>query len=164
MLVMEIARKELKFLNDPFIYYSFVNPLLCKKYGIIAILDFCHFPGKDYIGNVYYEIPADPSLGKRKPTRWYDPPSGQDFKDPIPAEWESWLRMRRKEPPTEEEVAKNLAIAKLKKENAAKLEAKRLQEGGATPSIPEKGPQSFPVYDEFHTGDPEDHPNKQKKY
>ncbi|KAG6458152.1 NADH dehydrogenase [ubiquinone] 1 alpha subcomplex assembly factor 2 [Manduca sexta] len=120
--------------------------------------------GKDYIGNVYYEIPADPSLGKRKPTRWYDPPSGQDFKDPIPAEWESWLRMRRKEPPTEEEVAKNLAIAKLKKENAAKLEAKRLQEGGATPSIPEKGPQSFPVYDEFHTGDPEDHPNKQKKY
>lgn len=53
------------------------------------------FPGKDYIGNTYYEIPANPREGKRKPSRWYDPPKGQDFQDPIPAEWESWLRMRR---------------------------------------------------------------------
>lgn len=51
--------------------------------------------GKDYIGNAYYEIPADPSIGKRKPVRWYDPPKGQDFQDPIPTEWEAWLRMRR---------------------------------------------------------------------
>lgn len=51
--------------------------------------------GKDYIGNSYFEIPAEPSAGKRKPTRWYNPPKGQDFQDPIPAEWEAWLRMRR---------------------------------------------------------------------
>lgn len=55
-----------------------------------------HFvTGKDYIGNTYFEIPANPSEGKRKPSRWYDPPKGQDFQNPIPAEWESWLRMRR---------------------------------------------------------------------
>lgn len=51
--------------------------------------------GKDYIGNQYYEIPADPSVGKRKASRWYDPPKELDFEDQIPAEWEAWLRMRR---------------------------------------------------------------------
>ncbi|XP_059051204.1 NADH dehydrogenase [ubiquinone] 1 alpha subcomplex assembly factor 2 [Achroia grisella] len=114
--------------------------------------------GKDYIGNIYYEIPADPSVGKRKPSRWYDPPKGQDFLDPIPAEWEAWLRMRRTDPPTQEEIANNLAIAKLKKENAAKIEAKRLAEGGSLPTTPIKGAESFPTYSEYHTGDPENHP------
>nr|XP_021193558.2 NADH dehydrogenase [ubiquinone] 1 alpha subcomplex assembly factor 2 [Helicoverpa armigera] len=110
--------------------------------------------GKDYIGNDYFEIPADPSIGKRKPTRWYSPPKGQDFQDPIPAEWESWLRGRRLEPPTEEEILKNLAIAQMKKENAAKIEVKRLAEGGSLPSIPEKGHNSYPTYPDFQPGDP----------
>ena len=30
--------------------------------------------GEDYFGNKYYEIPADPSRGKRKPSRWFEPP------------------------------------------------------------------------------------------
>ncbi|CAK1602316.1 unnamed protein product [Parnassius mnemosyne] len=110
--------------------------------------------GRDYIGNIYYEIPADPSRGKRKPSRWYDPPKGLDFQDPLPAEWESWLRMRRKEPPTEEEIAKNLAIAQMKKENAAKIETQRLADGGSLPAPPKRGPQSFPTYPDFHGGDP----------
>ncbi|XP_013197079.1 NADH dehydrogenase [ubiquinone] 1 alpha subcomplex assembly factor 2 [Amyelois transitella] len=114
--------------------------------------------GKDYIGNVYFEIPADASRGKRKPTRWYDPPKGLDFQDPIPAEWEAWLRMRRPEPPTEEEIAKNIAVAKLKKINAAKIEEKRLTEGGSLPAPPLRGAESFPKYEEYHTGHPDDHP------
>ncbi|XP_045769759.1 NADH dehydrogenase [ubiquinone] 1 alpha subcomplex assembly factor 2 isoform X1 [Maniola jurtina] len=111
--------------------------------------------GKDYIGNMYYEIPANPSMGKRKASRWYDPPKGLDFQDPIPAEWESWLRMRRVEPPTQEEIEKNLAIAELKKINAAKLEQQRLAEGGSLPAAVERGPQSFPKYPDYHGGDPE---------
>ncbi|XP_028159064.1 NADH dehydrogenase [ubiquinone] 1 alpha subcomplex assembly factor 2 [Ostrinia nubilalis] len=114
--------------------------------------------GKDYLGNAYFEIPADPQRGKRKPTRWYDPPKGQDFQDPIPAEWESWLRYRRSEPPTEEEIAKNVAIAELKKINASKIEEKRLAEGGSLPTPVERGAQSFPTYPEYHTGHPEIHP------
>ncbi|CAG9581681.1 unnamed protein product [Danaus chrysippus] len=102
--------------------------------------------GKDYIGNKYYEIPADPSSGKRKPSRWYDPPKNLDFQDPIPAEWEAWLRLRRTEPPTEEEIAKNLAIAEMKKVNAAKLEAERLLEQGSLPSQVERGPQPYPNF------------------
>lgn len=66
------------------------------------------------------------------------------------------------EPPTEEEIAKNVALAKLKKENAAKIEAQRLADGGSLPAPPIRGAQSFPTYQEFHTGDPEDHPNKRK--
>ncbi|CAK1540230.1 unnamed protein product [Leptosia nina] len=117
--------------------------------------------GKDYIGNEYYEIPADPSRGKRKPSRWYDPPKGLDFQDPIPSEWEAWLRMRRTEPPTEEEITKNLAIAEMKKINAEKLEQARLAEGGALPTPVERGPQSYPKYKDYHVGDVEDkHRNK----
>ncbi|KAJ2948074.1 hypothetical protein O0L34_g9873 [Tuta absoluta] len=119
--------------------------------------------GSDYIGNKYFEIPPNPSVGKRKAERWYDPPKGLDFQDPIPAEWESWLRMRRTEPPTEEEIQKNLAIAEMKKENAAKLEAQRLAEGGDLPAIPEKGPMSFPKYDDLHPGDPENHPSRRNR-
>lgn len=48
--------------------------------------------GHDYLGNTYYEIPADPSRGKRKTSRWFDPPKGGDFMQEMPAEWESWLR------------------------------------------------------------------------
>ncbi|VVC95180.1 unnamed protein product [Leptidea sinapis] len=113
--------------------------------------------GKDYIGNKYYEIPADPSRGKRRTTRWYDPAKGLDFQDKIPSEWEAWLRMRRTEPPTEEEISKNLAIAQMKKENAAKLEAKRLEESPLDLPVPiERGPQPFPKYKDFPAGDIED--------
>lgn len=58
----------------------------------------------------------------------------------------------RVEPPTEEEVAANVAMAQLKKVNAAKIETKRLADGGSLPSVPVKGAQSFPVYSEYHHG------------
>ncbi|GBP90598.1 hypothetical protein EVAR_86438_1 [Eumeta japonica] len=107
---------------------------------------------KDYLGNTYFEIPPNPSLGKRKATRWYDPPKGKDFNDPVPPEWEAWLRQRRNEPPTKEEIEYNLAIIKLKQENAAKIEAKRIAEGGSLPTQQEKGIETFPVYAEFKSG------------
>lgn len=95
--------------------------------------------GKDPFGNTYYEIPADPSRGKRRPVRWYinvetnkkdvigvDRWAGFDAE--LPTEWESWLRMRRNDPPTEDQVMQSLALADLKKRNAAKLEAKHTEE------------------------------------
>ena len=53
--------------------------------------------GEDYYGNKYFEIAANPSIGKRKPERWFEP-SGEDkeiFDQERTAEWESWLRGRR---------------------------------------------------------------------
>ena len=65
----------------------------------------------------------------------------------------------RSDPPTEAEIAQNLAIAQMKKINAAKLETKRLSEGGAVPAIPERGAQSFPVYPDIYPGDPKNFPS-----
>jgi NADH:ubiquinone oxidoreductase subunit len=50
------------------------------------------------------------------------------FDATLPAEWESWLRHRRDDPPTPEQVAASLAEAEMKKINAAKLEEKRIKE------------------------------------
>ncbi len=95
--------------------------------------------GKDPFGNRYYELPADPSRGKRRPQRWYISPDtyqkealGRDsaggFDAKMPSEWESWLRHRREQPPSEETVLQNMAIADMKKRNAARLEVKRIEE------------------------------------
>ena len=82
--------------------------------------------GEDFLGNKYFEIPADPSRGKRRPRRWYtsnmskyhDPRGSnitEGFDNQVPSEWESWLRFRREVPPTDQEVMQSYAIADLKK-------------------------------------------------
>ena len=98
-----------------------------------------NFKGSDYYGNKYYEIPANPSEGKRKSSRWFVPTNKEDFDQEMPAEWESWLRFRRNEPPTEEELLRNLSIMETKKKNAIEVEKKA---GKATPML--KGMESFP--------------------
>ncbi|XP_077300647.1 NADH dehydrogenase [ubiquinone] 1 alpha subcomplex assembly factor 2-like [Arctopsyche grandis] len=109
--------------------------------------------GTDYIGNKYYEIPADPSRGKRRPERWFEATTGESgFDNYKPAEWESWLRHRRSEPPTDEEIQKNLAIMEMKKTNAALLDKKfgKVNEISAPNDI--KGMDSFPKYPEYQYG------------
>lgn len=108
------------------------------------------YKGQDNFGNKYYEIPADPQRGRRKTARWFEPSVKDTYDQEISGEWESWLRNRRAEPPTEEEVTRNLAIAQLKKKNAALLEAKADSERGHKIDIvDEKGMGSFPKYDEY---------------
>lgn len=51
--------------------------------------------GEDYFGNKYYEIPADPAIGKRKPSRYFTPVDADDFEQERTAEWDAWLRYRR---------------------------------------------------------------------
>lgn len=81
--------------------------------------------GRDYLGNVYWEQPPDPVKGRTKFKRWYFPQSDDDWDRPIPPEWESWLRYRRPDPPSEEEINRNIAIAQLKKIRAKEIEEKR---------------------------------------
>ncbi|XP_044259578.1 NADH dehydrogenase [ubiquinone] 1 alpha subcomplex assembly factor 2 [Tribolium madens] len=100
--------------------------------------------GSDYFGNKYYEIPADPSIGKRKASRWFEPQKKDDFQQEMPAEWESWLRGRRKEPPSDDEVMRNYALMQTKKQNAIAVDAKG---GKMTPA--EKGMETFPKRPEF---------------
>lgn len=54
-----------------------------------------NYVGEDYFGNKYYEIPANPSIGKRKPSRWFEPKDKEAFDNELTAEWEAWLRFRR---------------------------------------------------------------------
>ena len=63
------------------------------------------------------------SRGKRRAKRWYEHVStgraeilGREkfagFDSEVPAEWESWLRHRRNEPPTEEQVKRHQLLEK----------------------------------------------------
>lgn len=102
--------------------------------------------GTDYFGNKYFEEPADPSRGRRHPRRWIQTVSDR-FDQEMPAEWDAWLRKRRAEPPSDEEVLKNKAIMEMKKVNAAKLAAER-----GEPILTQEEPKtSFPVYEEYET-------------
>ncbi|KAK9874349.1 hypothetical protein WA026_002699 [Henosepilachna vigintioctopunctata] len=100
--------------------------------------------GTDHFGNKYYEIPRNASVGQQRTSRWYDPPVKDDFMQEVPPEWEAWLRGRRREPPDEEEVLKNLAIMHMKKKNAKIVDA---QAGKKTPMS--KGMETFPKYTEY---------------
>ncbi|KAK3925693.1 NADH dehydrogenase [ubiquinone] 1 alpha subcomplex assembly factor 2 [Frankliniella fusca] len=103
--------------------------------------------GEDRLGNKYYETIPTAISNRVKPHRYYLPYSGEeDFHQELPAEWEAWLRGRRKLPPTPEEIAKNYAIMLQTKENAKKLaaegkETKLLD----TPASP-RGYESYPKY------------------
>jgi len=108
------------------------------------------FMGEDYFGNKYYEIGANPSIGKRRASRWFEPSDKDAFDQELPAEWEAWLRNRRDNVPTDEELMKNLAIMDMKKTNALKLDQKfkKVIDKGDLQKI-EKGLSSFPKYDDY---------------
>jgi len=145
------------------IFRGFINSLKgekAPKQGSVQV-------GSDPFGNRYFEIPADPRRGKRQPIRWYDAPEtnkkdviGRDtfagFDATIPAEWDSWLRMRRDEPPSPEQVMNSLALADLKKRNAAQLDEKNREKllamGREVPGEvkPQEGEKPFwPKRDEY---------------
>ncbi|KDR10793.1 mimitin, mitochondrial [Zootermopsis nevadensis] len=108
--------------------------------------------GTDYFGNRYFEIPANPQIGKRKPSRWFEPKVKEDFDQEIPAEWEAWLRGRRSIPPEEEEVLRNLAAMKQKKENAKEIALRETSANEQNILEQEiKGMESFPKHDEYET-------------
>ncbi|XP_014287038.1 NADH dehydrogenase [ubiquinone] 1 alpha subcomplex assembly factor 2 [Halyomorpha halys] len=100
--------------------------------------------GTDYKGNQYYEIPKSDT--NRRNARWFVPKDGNEdkFDSGLPAEWESWLRYRRKTPPTEEEVMKNLELMKSKESKAAEIERKF-----KGTSAPPGQPLTFPRYPEY---------------
>lgn len=79
--------------------------------------------GADSFGNKYFEVPADPQGGRRLPRRWFVPRNEEANVVPTP-EWSQWLRGRRAEPPTIEEIAYNEAIADMKKVNAENIAQK----------------------------------------
>ncbi|CAG0892979.1 unnamed protein product [Cyprideis torosa] len=105
--------------------------------------------GVDDFGNKFYEIPADPSRGKRRPKRWFVPSTPKDLYAEIDPEWESWLRLRRDLPPTPEEIAQNIAVAQMKKINARRLAEERGELAPALTLETEDKKPAFPVLEDY---------------
>ncbi|CAB0005641.1 unnamed protein product [Nesidiocoris tenuis] len=111
--------------------------------------------GTDYLGNTYYEVIPTKNSHRTRASRYYLPKNKDEtkFDEPIPAEWEAWLRLRRREPPTAEEIARNLELMRTKKINAAELDRK-FAGGGEKLSIGQgeqvvTGIKDFPSYEEY---------------
>lgn len=108
------------------------------------------FRGTDLYGNKYFEKVADPSVGRRKPSRYFVPPKKSDFMNEVSPEWEAWLRGRRNDAPTEEELQYNKAFMEMKQQKA-----KAIDEGLVKPEPQQvleakRGVESFPTYgDEY---------------
>lgn len=85
------------------------------------------YVGKDHWGNIYYEK-LTPYNDKRPVSRFYarediDPMKPVVEYTEVPPAWDAWLRFRRQEPPTEEEVAAGDEYFKVQQEMAAKRKA-----------------------------------------
>lgn len=109
--------------------------------------------GEDYYGTKYYEEEIRYSSRKRPP-RYFVPINKDDFTQELPAEWEAWLRYRRKEVPTQEEVEANYQLAITKKQNAIILEKKyskneMIKELPVSSTSQPTTPGNFPVYEEY---------------
>ncbi|XP_071453750.1 NADH dehydrogenase [ubiquinone] 1 alpha subcomplex assembly factor 2 isoform X2 [Hetaerina americana] len=93
----------------------------------------------------------DPRQGKRKPSRWFEPLEKEAFDQELPAEWEAWLRGRRQDAPTVEELEKNLEIMKMKKKNALLIEQEQAVAKGDTKEVEKLSPPTteFPKYEEY---------------
>lgn len=110
--------------------------------------------GEDYYGTKYYEEEIRYSARKRPP-RYFVPVNKDDFEQELPAEWEAWLRYRRKDPPTREEIETNYQLAITKKENATKLLEENYSRNEDTKDLPVSTPTqattpgNFPVYKDF---------------
>lgn len=99
--------------------------------------------GSDAQGNKYFETPADPQGGRRLPRRWFVP-IDEETGVPTP-EWSQWLRGRRAEPPTTEEIAYNEAISDMKKINSKKIEEKfRLPDSNSNEIEYQQNAKGFP--------------------
>ncbi|XP_032674616.1 NADH dehydrogenase [ubiquinone] 1 alpha subcomplex assembly factor 2 [Odontomachus brunneus] len=104
--------------------------------------------GEDYYGTKYYEEEIRTS-SRKKSARSFEPVNKDDFMQELPAEWESWLRHRRKEPPTREEVEANYRLAMTKKENSAALQEKYSQSKELSTQSTQSTTSSFPVYEDY---------------
>ncbi|XP_051171375.1 NADH dehydrogenase [ubiquinone] 1 alpha subcomplex assembly factor 2 [Leptopilina boulardi] len=106
--------------------------------------------GEDFYGTKYFETPPRRGSSKR-PARHFEPVNKDDHEQEIPAEWEAWLRYRRRVVPTNQEVEENYKLILTKRENAAKLvekySGKEIEK--INPPMPASNPGNFPVYEEY---------------
>ncbi|XP_050595070.1 uncharacterized protein LOC126924522 [Bombus affinis] len=103
--------------------------------------------GEDNYGTKYYEI-ENPRSTRKNSSRYFVPVNKDDHTQEVPVEWEAWLRHRRKDPPSREEIEQNYQLQMIKKRNAAEIEAKYAS-NGLQKQINQGEYTSFPIYEEY---------------
>lgn len=83
--------------------------------------------GTDRLGNQYFEVPENRLHHHLKSKRYFVPAPGQQWSSERSPEWESWLRYRREQPPSADEIEYNEQMALMKKTNASALNADRMK-------------------------------------
>eukprot|EP00064_Thunnus_orientalis_P008598 superscaffoldBa00001034_g8621 len=97
--------------------------------------------GTDHLGNKYYFVPEQKTwtgrlVRAKRMVEAANPTEYEYIEGSIPIEWDAWIRGRRKEPPSVEELLKNETYreqiklkAKEVEENDLALQAKEYEEG-----------------------------------
>ncbi|KAK7490393.1 hypothetical protein BaRGS_00018372 [Batillaria attramentaria] len=132
------------------------------------------FVGEDHLGNRYYEKDPDQKRGRRG-SRWVEARDAAEgdmtFMPEVPSEWDSWLRRRRDNPPTQEELDRNYAMmirtqqrAKELERNEGKLPVDEVPEAPYTETVTEESFKSkFPKYEDFEIAPGQFQEKQQKK-
>ncbi|KAM7391457.1 hypothetical protein PAMP_022146 [Pampus punctatissimus] len=115
---------------------------LRRTFGLIR-----NHVGTDHLGNKYYFVPEQKTwtgrlVRAKRMVEAANPTENEYIEGSIPIEWDAWIRGRRKEPPSIEELLKNESYreqiklkAKEVEEKDLALQTKEYEEGlVATPS------------------------------
>ncbi|XP_076587004.1 NADH dehydrogenase [ubiquinone] 1 alpha subcomplex assembly factor 2 [Chaetodon auriga] len=121
---------------------SRIAGVLRRTFGIVR-----NHVGTDHLGNKYYLVPEQKTwtgrlVRAKRMVVAANPTEYEYVEGSIPMEWDAWIRGKRKEPPTIEELLKNEAYreqiklkAKEVEEKDLALQAKEYEEGlVATPT------------------------------
>ncbi|XP_042585520.1 NADH dehydrogenase [ubiquinone] 1 alpha subcomplex assembly factor 2 isoform X1 [Cyprinus carpio] len=89
---------------------SRITSLLRRTFGVVK-----EHVGTDHLGNKYYYIPEQKSWTGRvsRPRRLVEAANPNEFEymeGNIPSEWDAWIRGRRKQPPTIENLIEELSL------------------------------------------------------
>ncbi|XP_019733590.1 NADH dehydrogenase [ubiquinone] 1 alpha subcomplex assembly factor 2 [Hippocampus comes] len=87
--------------------------------------------GTDHLGNKYYIVPEQKTwtgrlVRAKRLVEASNPTEHEYMEGSIPIEWDAWIRGRRKEPPSVEELAENEAYRQQIKLKAMEVEEKDL--------------------------------------
>ncbi|XP_060686242.1 NADH dehydrogenase [ubiquinone] 1 alpha subcomplex assembly factor 2 [Hemiscyllium ocellatum] len=103
---------------------SQIRTLLQRMFGLVK-----HHVGTDQFGNKYYYIPEQRSwtgqtIRSKRMIEAVNPNEIEYEVGNIPSEWEAWIRGRRVDPPTIEEILHNEEYRKMIKINADEVQQK----------------------------------------
>ncbi|KAM3868159.1 NADH dehydrogenase [ubiquinone] 1 alpha subcomplex assembly factor 2 [Diretmus argenteus] len=105
---------------------SRISGLLRRTFGLVR-----EHVGTDHLGNKYYSVPEQKTwtgriVRAKRMVVAANPTEYEYMEGSIPSEWDAWIRGRRKEPPSIEDLLKNEHYRKHIKQKAREVEERDL--------------------------------------